>query len=265
MDLYLKDKHVVIAGGSSGIGFACALEYLKEGSKVSIISRNDKLLLESYSLLIEKVPKAAGKLFTYKCDVTDAVEVDKTIDLIEESIGAIDVLVNSFGTSPRHHAFNTTAEDWRVTMHTKYFPYMNMIVSILNKMKQRGYGSIVSVAGTGGKVPILHAIPRGVSSSAIMLATVGLAAEFGKFGIRLNVVNSDAVLNGNHLRHLPLKERIESITLETAASMATAKMPFGRAALASEIADAIVFVSSPRASYISGAVLTVDGAANPLI
>ena len=265
MDLHLKDKHVVVAGGSSGIGFACALEFLNEGATVSIISRSVELLSESYALLISLVPTAQGKLFLSRCDLSDADAVKTAIDAIEESTGAIDVLVNSFGTPSRKDPFALSTDDWQDAMSSKYFSYMNIITPVVNKMKDRGQGSIVNIAGTGGKSPRPYGIPRGVASSAIMAATVGLAAEFGKFGVRLNVVNPDIVLTGNQLKHLPLRERLESITIENAVSMASEKMPFGRVALAKEIADAVVFLSSARASYISGTILTVDGAANPVI
>jgi NAD(P)-dependent dehydrogenase (short-subunit alcohol dehydrogenase family) len=265
MNLHLDNKHVVIAGGSSGIGFACACEFLNEGATVTIISRNSELLLQSYTLLLELYPLAQGKLFTYLCDLTDAVAVDQVVDQIEDSVGPIDVLVNSTGTPHRTDAFNLSADDWHSAMSSKYFSYMNVITPVIDKMKIRGQGSIVNVAGTGGKSPRPYRIPGGAASSAIMAATVGLAAEFGKFGVRLNVVNPDVVLTGNHLKPVSLKERLESVTLENAVKMAQPDMPFGRLSLSKEIADAVVFLSSSRASYISGTILTIDGAANPVI
>jgi NAD(P)-dependent dehydrogenase (short-subunit alcohol dehydrogenase family) len=266
MNLYLDNKHVVIAGGSSGIGFACACEFLNEGATVTIISRNSELLLQSYTLLLELYPTAQGKLFTYLCDLTDAVAVDQVINQIEESVGHIDILVNSTGTPHRTDAFNLSADDWHSAMSSKYFSYMNVITPVINKMKIRGQGSIVNVAGTGGKSPRPYRIPGGAASSAIMAATIGLAAEFGKFGVRLNVVNPDVVLTGNHLKPGgSLKQRVESVTIENAVKMTQPNMPFGRLSLAKEIADAVVFLSSSRASYISGTILTVDGAANPVI
>lgn len=265
MNLHLDNKHVVIAGGSSGIGFACACEFLNEGATVTIISRNSELLLQSYTLLLELYPLAQGKLFTYLCNLTDAVAVDQVVDQIEDSVGPIDVLVNSTGTPHRTDAFNLSADDWHSAMSSKYFSYMNVITPVIDKMKIRGQGSIVNVAGTGGKSPRPYRIPGGAASSAIMAATVGLAAEFGKFGVRLNVVNPDVVLTGNHLKPVSLKERLESVTLENAVKMAQPDMPFGRLSLSKEIADAVVFLSSSRASYISGTILTIDGAANPVI
>ena len=265
MDLYLKDKHVVVAGGSSGIGFACALEFLNEGAIVTIISRNSLLLSESYALLLESHPTAQEKLFTYTCDLTDDVSVNQTINQIEDTIGPIDILVNSTGTPRRTDAFALATNDWHSAMLSKYFSYMNIINPVVNKMKTRGQGSIVNIAGTGGKSPRPYRIPGGAASSAIMAATVGLAAEFGKFGVRLNVVNPDIVLTGNQFSHLSLKERMKSVTIENAVKLAQPNMPFGRLSLSKEIADAVVFLSSSRASYISGTILTVDGAANPLI
>lgn len=265
MNLQLKNKHVVISGGSSGIGFACALEYLREGAIVSIISRNPELLSESHTLLIKHVPDSYERLFKYHCDLSDANAVVKIINTIEESSGPIDILVNSLGVSKKDDPFKISTEDWGVSLHSKYFPYMNVITPVINKMKDRGHGSIVNIAGIGGKIPRSTAIPRGVASSAIMLASVGLAHEFGRFGIRVNVVNPDIVLTGNHLPHLSLEERVASITMENAIDMASLNQPFGRVALAQEVADVVVFLSSPRASYISGVVLPVDGAAHPMI
>ena len=262
MDLELKDNHVVITGGSSGIGFACAAEYLKEGARVSIISRSTTKLNECYTLLTKLIPNSNNQLFIHSCDLGDAEAAEQVIKDIEAEHGPIDILVNSAGTAKQHQTLDILADDWHVGMDSKYFLSMHTITSVIRLMRNRKKGSIVNIAGMGGKIANQNSIPRGAASSAIMLASAGLANEYAAYGIRVNVVNPTYVLS------IPVEQQ-EYLTLENSINLYNelyrGQMPIGRVALPKEVADAVLFLSSPRASYISGVALSIDGAANPVI
>jgi len=263
MDLQLTDNLVVITGGNSGIGFACALEYLKENARVCIVSRSLQNLKESQQLLHALVP--SGRIFTYPCDLSDADAVEQLVIDIENTHGPIDILVNSTGSPKKHNTFEITTADWHQGMNSKYFLYMHMITHVIARMKNRSSGSIVNVAGMGGKIANKNAITRGAASSAIMLATAGLAHEYGAFGVRVNVVNPTYTLTEALIPDLPRQQQHESLTIENAIKLCNSNLPIGRLALPKEVADAVLFLSSPKASYISGVSLSIDAAATPIL
>jgi len=119
--------------------------------------------------------------------------------------------------------------------------------------------------GIGGKVASAVHVAGGAANAALLLASAGLAAAYGPKGVRVNAVNPGRTLTDRMQGLLEAEAAQHEISLEEATRRAGAKMPFGRVAQASEIANAVVFLASDKASYISGSILTVDGALTAII
>jgi NAD(P)-dependent dehydrogenase (short-subunit alcohol dehydrogenase family) len=221
MDLQLQGKHVLITGGSRGIGLACAREFLREGCRVSIVGRDAQRMEQARATLGAGV---AG----FCADLRDA-------------------------------------QAWRDAMDSKFFTTINVLDPVVRRMGARGAGSVVNVVGMGGKVATPTHLPGGSANAALMLASAGLAAAWGGKGVRVNAVNPTLTLTDRLAEGFAADARLRGSSLEEVRRAAEAKMPLGRLAQPEEIAAAVLFLASPRASYISGAILSLDGAATPMV
>lgn len=150
-------------------------------------------------------------------------------------------------------------------MNAKYFTYIHMMDPIIKRMALRGRGVIVNVIGAGGKVASPIHLPGGAANAALMLVTAGLANAYGAKGVRVNAVNPGATLTERLKEGLAAQARMHQITVEEALRRSSQNMPLGRIAEPEEIANAVVFLASPRASYISGAIVAMDGAVTPMV
>ncbi|OWT64036.1 SDR family NAD(P)-dependent oxidoreductase [Candidimonas nitroreducens] len=261
MDLELAGKHVLITGGSRGIGLACAEGFGREGARISIVGRDAARLDAAVARLRDAGIEATG----YRADLTDAAAALQMIEAAEAAGGPVDILVNSAGAARRVPFPELTPQVWQNSMQAKFFSYINVIDPLIKRMGQRKSGAVVNVVGMGGKVASTVHISGGAANAALMLASAGLAAAYGPLGVRVNAVNPTVTLTDRMSEGLKAEARARNITEEAALQRAQAKMPLGHIASPEEIANAVLFLCSPRASYISGVVLCMDGAATPMV
>ena len=263
MDLHLRDKHILITGGSKGIGFACAGAFLAEGARVSLVSRATAHLQQAQSQLLAANPAARVQVFA--ADLCDATAALAALDAAEAGFGPVDVLVNSAGAAKRTPAPELTPQAWRDAMQAKYFSTIHMLDPTVRRMGTRGRGAIVNVIGNGGKVASPIHLPGGAANAALMLATAGLAAAYGPKGVRVNSVNPGLTLTGRLQEGMAADARNQGIAIDEAMQRAVSRIPLGRLAEPEEIARAVVFLASDAASYITGVSISMDGAATPLV
>lgn len=257
MDLGLKDKAVVVTGGSRGIGFACAEAFLAEGARVGIVSRSEA----SLSAAKARLPNLA----TARADLVDADSALRAIEAIERELGPADVLVNSAGAARRTPPDELSPAAYRAAMDAKFFSYVNAIDPVVKRMAGRGSGVIVNVVGNGGKVASPTHIAGGAANAALMLMTAGLANAYAPQGVRVVAVNPGITETERMLQGLEADARLSGITVEEARGRGLARVPLGRFASPGEIAAMVVFLASARASYVTGVSIGMDGAANPIV
>ncbi len=263
MDLQLHNQHVLITGGSKGIGLACAQAFLAEGARVSLVSRDPANLERARHTL--QAQFAAERIHTVAADLRDAQAALAALDSAEVAFGPVDVLVNSAGAAKRTPAPELTPEAWQDAMQAKYFTYIHMMNPAIQRMAARGAGNVVNVVGNGGKVASPIHLPGGAANAALMLASVGLAAAYGPQGIRVNAVNPGLTRTDRLQEGLVADARNQGISTEQAMAQAVARIPMGRMAEPEEIANAVVFLASAKASYITGICMSMDGALNPIV
>jgi NAD(P)-dependent dehydrogenase (short-subunit alcohol dehydrogenase family) len=261
MDLELNGKRVLVTGGSRGIGRACAAAFLREGALVAIVSRSEANLGAACAALRAFGPAPA----TVTADLTDADEAARAVRSAAGALGGIDILVTSAGAARRTPPAELTPRAWRDAMEAKYFSYLNVIDPVIKLMAAQGSGAIVNIIGMGGKVASPTHLPGGAANAALMLATAGLANAFGAQGVRVNAVNPAATHTGRLQQGLEAEARLSGLTVDQMLAKANARVPLGRLAAPEEVADAVLFLASARASYISGAVLSMDGATTPMV
>ena len=262
MDLNLSGKHILITGGSKGIGLACAQAFLAEGARVSLVSRSEanlKRARESLSAF------GTDRVQTHAADLTQAASAQAALDAAIATFGPVDVLVNSAGAAKRTPAPELSPQAWHDAMQAKYFSYIHMIDPVIKQMGQRGKGNIVNVVGNGGKVASPIHLAGGAANAALMLATAGLANAYAAQGIRVNAINPGLTRTERLKEGMAADARLQGIETEEAMKRAMAKIPMGRMAEPEEIAKVVLFLASDAASYVTGINMSMDGATTPLI
>jgi NAD(P)-dependent dehydrogenase (short-subunit alcohol dehydrogenase family) len=257
MKLSLDAKNVLITGGSKGIGLACAMGFVAEGARVAICSRS----MVNIDAARARLPSASG----FTADLTDQDAAGAMVDAVEAQFGPIDILVNSAGAARRTPPDELTPAHWRAAMNAKYFSYINVIDPVIKRMAARGRGVIVNVIGAGGKVASPIHLAGGAANAALMLATAGLATAYAPRGIRVVGVNPGLTETDRVNEGLASDARLAGIDLDEARARGIARIPLGRMASPAEVADAVLFLASDRASYITGVNITMDGATSPIV
>lgn len=257
MELELDGQRVLVTGGSKGIGLACAQAFLAEGAHVAIASRSVDNLAEARRRL--------GAVFTVPGDLSDPLAATRVVDAVERDFGGVDVLVTSAGAARRTPPDELTPEAWRAAMDAKYFTSINVIDPVIKRMAARGHGVIVNIVGSGGKMASPTHLAGGAANAALMLATVGLANVYAPRGIRVLAINPGLTRTTRVTEGMRADARAHGISEGEALQRAIDRIPLGRLAEPEEIAAMAVFAASRRASYLTGVVITMDGASAPIV
>jgi NAD(P)-dependent dehydrogenase (short-subunit alcohol dehydrogenase family) len=257
MDLGLKDKKILITGGSKGIGLACAKAFIAEGASVALVSRSQENL--------DRAKKSLSKAYVIAADLTDAAAAAAMVERVEKEFGAIDVLVNSAGAAKRTDADDLTPAAWRAGMDAKYFSYINVIDPVIKKMGKRGKGAVINVIGAGGKVASPTHLAGGAANAALMLATAGLAFAYASKNVRVVGLNPGVTQTERVAEGLKAEAKRANVSEEQAYKQMVARLPMGKPAAPEEIADIVVFAASERGRYLNGANISTDGAASHVI
>lgn len=257
MQLELNGKTVLVTGGSKGIGLACAKSLLSEGARVVISSRSQA----NIDRALEALPGASG----FPADLTSAEAALALVEMIEAEIGAIDILVNCAGAARRRPPQDLTPAFWREAMDAKYFSYINVIDPVVKRMAERRRGVVVNIIGAGGKVASPVHLAGGAANAALMLATVGLANAYAESGLRIIGLNPGSTETDRVAEGLKVEAALTGVSEEEALAQAVKRIPLGRMATPEEIANVVTFLSSSKASYLTGVVINMDGAQTPTI
>jgi NAD(P)-dependent dehydrogenase (short-subunit alcohol dehydrogenase family) len=271
MDLGLKDKAVLVTGGSKGIGYACALAFLREGARVAIVSRSED------NLVTAKAQFAAQgfEVATIAAELSDPAQAQRAVAEAEQALGPLDVLLNSAGAAKRRPTAEMDAEAWNAGLNAKFFPTIHTQDAVLARWRERAaarepagttrrpsLGAIVNIVGSGGKHPTATHLAGGAANAALMLTTVGFAHYYAKLGIRINAINPGFTLTGRVNQNIELEAQRLGVTFDEALAKSQASIPLGRYGDPDEIAAVAVFLASEQASYVIGTIVTMDGGAN---
>jgi NAD(P)-dependent dehydrogenase (short-subunit alcohol dehydrogenase family) len=238
---------VLITGALSGIGRAAAVAFAKKGANLVVAGRHD----EAGDALVKELRSTGSEAEFIKADVRKEDDVRALVDKTVARFGRLDVAVNNAGTEGRGGPItDQTAESYAATFDTNVLGVILSMKHEVRVMQAKGRGSIINISSTYGHEGAAGASIYAGSKHAIEGITKSVALEIAKSGIRVNGVAPGPTDTGMLTRFTGTPER--KAALETA-------VPMGRLGLTEELANAIVFIASEEASFITGHVLNVDG------
>jgi 3-oxoacyl-[acyl-carrier protein] reductase len=256
MDLELKGKRALITGAGKGIGRAVAQALAAEGCDVILVARTQSDLEAVATSIVESERGGDVDVTVAKADVSRAADRQGLVD----AFGEIDILINNAGAIPGGELSQVDEDTWRAAWDLKVFGYIEMCRLFHEAMKARGQGVIVNIiGGAGEKLNPLY-IAGSTGNAGLMAFTRALGARSPDFGIRVVGVNpgmtaterADQLMRNWSQQKFGTPDRVADV-------MAGMNLPFGRMATPEELADVVTFLASPRASYVSGTIVTVDG------
>jgi len=243
----LKDRVAIVTGGARGIGKAIALSFFKEGAKVATID-SDKERLE---MLKKEMGKEKREVTVIPCDITKSGEVKEMMDQVCKRFVRIDILVNNAGIIRRGTIETVTEEDWDRVIEVNLKGTFNCCKAVAGIMKQQRYGKIINVSSIAGKMGDITSAPGyGPSKAAIDALTKTLARQLAQYGINVNGVAPHAI--ETEMSAQWSEERRKEII---------ASIPLGRLGKPEDVANAVLFLASDDASFITGEILDVNGGA----
>jgi NAD(P)-dependent dehydrogenase (short-subunit alcohol dehydrogenase family) len=255
MDLELTDRAFLVTGGTDGLGLALARRLVSEGARVAVCGRDLARLDRARALL-------GGGSVCFRADVTIESELDAFIDAALSKFGGLDGAVNNAGRSAGTPVSVADESMWRDDFELKVISAVHVSRRVLAALED-SRGAIVNVLAIMARTPGASSTPTTASRAAGLALTKAMSNEVGPRGVRVNAILIGLIESGQWVRKA---EEAQVSVEEFIAKMAKdSKIPLGRMGRAEEFADLAAFLLSPRASYISGVGISIDGGLSPVI
>jgi len=244
----LKGRVAVVTGGSSGLGVQMAKGFAGQGADLVIMARR----LDKLEKVAEEIRSLGVKCLPVQCDVTNTDQVNKAAEAAIKEYGKVDILVNCAGSAKNAGVLNMTDEEWDFTVDTDMTSVFKVTRAFAKYMVEKKYGRIINIASMYGLVgnTAIDTVAYHSSKGGVVNFTRAVAAELAKYNITCN-----AICPGYFATELT----IDTLKTEAFTNYMKATVPMGRYGKEGELNPAAIFLASDEASYVTGAILTVDG------
>lgn len=235
-----------VSGAGGGIGRKIAIDFARQGAKVALLDLN----IEAAETVAEEIRALGCEALAIKTDIADLASVEAARTAIEAKLGVSDVLVNNAAAIRNGALSSLSVEDWNLVLNVNLTGFFITSQVFGNAMMENGGGSIIHVASLAGSSPQPTSGAYSTSKAGVLMMSRNLAMEWGPKGVRSNVVSPAMVLT-------PLSEvvyadpKIKKLREES--------VPVRRIGMPQDISDAVVYLASPRSSYVTGQEILVDG------
>jgi 3-oxoacyl-[acyl-carrier protein] reductase len=250
MELGLKNKVVLITGSSRGIGQAIAIEFAREGARVVITGRNS----EDINNTLNRINKSGGEGIGFIGDLTNEKDINNCIDHVISQWTNIDILVSNLGSGKGQHGWDVPMEEWLRLMDLNFLSSVKISSAVIPNLKKSKNGNIVFIGSIAGLESVGGPPAYMAAKSALMAYSTNLSKEVAKHQIRVNVV-----VPGNIMFPGGTWDEKFKLNRKSVQSMIESKVPLRRFGKADEIANAVLFIASNKANFITGTRLVVDG------
>jgi 3-oxoacyl-[acyl-carrier protein] reductase len=260
IEMRMDGRCALITGGSKGIGFAAAVNFMRAGASVAIVARRADVLEEARRALARE---GKGKVVAIAADVSKADDCARAFTGAEQELGRIDVLLNNAGTHQNGSFEAATDAIWQQDFDLKLFSAIRLARAALPGMKARKWGRIVNVLNSGAKWQRHGSAPTSVTRAAGMALTKVLSNEGAAHNVLVNAVLVGLIQTDQWVRGHAKENKGRSLD-EYLAEMAV-RVPMGRIGTAEEFANMVLFLSSDAGSYVTGTAINVDGGMCPVV
>jgi 3-oxoacyl-[acyl-carrier protein] reductase len=257
VDLGLTDKVALVSGGSSGIGFAAAIELARDGAHVAIGARDpDRLARARAGLEAE----ARGRVHATSVDITDTEAATRWVEQVAAEFGGLHIAVLSGGSPPTGPALTFGLADYDAAAALVLRPAIALALATVPHMTAAGWGRLLFVASETASVPVAPLALSGVTRGGLVRFAQSLAAEVAPAGVTVNVLAPGATRT--ELVERAAEKLAANGDLEAQLATMGAHCALGRLARADEVGAVAAFLASERASFITGTVQLIDGGAS---
>jgi NAD(P)-dependent dehydrogenase (short-subunit alcohol dehydrogenase family) len=251
LDLQLAGKSALITGASKGIGRATALTMAAEGCSLHLAARSGKEL--------EQLQKDIRAQHRVQVDLHHGdLSTTQSMIALAQAVGDVDILVNNAGDIPAGTIEALTDAEWRRGFDLKLFGYINLTREIYTRMKKRGSGVIINDIGNSGENWDYNYVAGSTGNAALMSFTRAIGGVSLDYGVRVIGVNPGPIATDRMVRMMKRRAR-DNLGEESRWQEYLKDYPAGRMGTDQEVADLITFLASPRAGYITGTIVTIDG------
>ncbi|MBI3129225.1 MAG: SDR family oxidoreductase [Candidatus Tectomicrobia bacterium] len=255
MDLGLKGKRAIVTGASRGIGRCCALALAKEGARVCVTARDEKLLGD----VAKEVNAAGGEGMPVPADLTSLDGCKKVVDSAVSKFGGVDILINSAGAARGGDILDLPVDIIEEALLLKSFGYLRLSQLAIPHMKKQRWGRIVNIAGGAGASPARGNIPTSLANIAVLNMTRALSDAAAPDGIMVNTI-CPGMTNTQRARDLlQAQAKKEGKNVEEILAAVGKRTPAGRICEPEEVANVAAFLASDVCTYVFGSSIYMDG------
>ena len=259
MNLQLEGLAAAVTGGSEGVGRAIAAALAREGCDVAIAARRRDVLEDTAHDIAQE---SGRRVLPIQADLSRADDARIFVATAARSLGRLDILVNNAGGPGAHRFDGASDEIWQADLDVKLFGAIRCARAALPFLRRAG-GAIVNITSTGGREPSQASVPTSVTRAAGIALTKAMSKDYADAGIRVNTVMLGSIRSAQWERRWEATGRHG--TLEDFYMRAAVSVPLGRIGHPQEAADLVAFLVSPRAAYITGAAIAIDGGSSSAI